>query len=162
MSGLVRSKLVGKSGRIKRLILDVPSGIIEVRIPKSLRYLAQLELEVGEPVRIWLEAGAKQMTALALVPLNPRSVLPHACNAARTCILVCNSKSCCRKGGRELYSKLVEATQTHPTLEVKKCRCLKQCDRGPNVKVPGLGVEAMKLREVPELVQKLRPKSAWN
>lgn len=162
VSGLLKSKVAGKSGRIKRLVLDTPTGLVEVRIPKSLRYLAQLELEVGEPMRVWLDGSPKNKTALALVPLNPRTVLPHVFNPARTCILVCTSKTCSRKGGDDLHSKLVEATAAHPTLEVKKSSCLKQCRKGPNVKIAGRGVEPLTPGEVPGLVQKLRPKSAWN
>lgn len=169
LSGILAKKITGGSGRLKKLLLEIPGGHIEIRLPKELRVVAELELKVGEPVRIWLDPDSKQPRAVSLIPLRPYQILPHSCltanpGAPRACVFVCNSKSCCRKGGDELYQKLVEASELDPGLQVRKCGCLKQCDSGPMVKIKGKGVEALAPRDVPHLVKKLRePKaSSWN
>lgn len=128
--GVFRYAAKNSQGRWKGLWLETQRGIVKVRLPKSLRVLAELELEPGKPLRIWLDPKDRA-TAAALIPLQAKLVISGGCK--KTCVAVCSSKSCCRKGGKEIYRTL----QQQPDIEVKKCGCLKSCKSGPMVKIDG-------------------------
>jgi hypothetical protein len=142
--GILRSTVKNDVGRWKAIWLETHHGMTKVKLPKFLRELAELELDLGAPVRVWLDPEERS-TARALIPLQAKLVISGGCK--KTCVAVCSSKSCCRKGGKKLYQQLCDLSSTSD-LEVRKCGCLKSCKSGPMVKVDGR-VQALSLDTPP-------------
>ena len=85
IQGRYLQKIESGKGKLKAIVLKTPQGKQTVQLPKSLRAIAQAELILGEPVRVWVahsEKGAakksskKQPTLLCatqLIPLSPKA-----------------------------------------------------------------------------------------
>lgn len=136
ISGLLTA-LHESKGALRSLTVETVFGTFEARLPKELRQPLQAELEVGMAVRLWLKVKGGKIKAALVVPLEARQVIYTGPREA--CIWVCTSKSCCRRGGSELYKALQEVAraETETRLEIKKCDCLGSCKKGPSLKVRG-------------------------
>ncbi len=78
IQGCYAGKIESKKGKLKGLRIATEKGDTKVYLPKSLRAIAQAELTLNEPVRVWLDGdrtSKKKLYALQLVPLAPKSTL---------------------------------------------------------------------------------------
>jgi len=78
IQGCYAGKIESKKGKLKGLRIATEKGDTKVYLPKSLRVIAQAELTLNEPVRVWLDGdrtSKKKLYALQLVPLAPKSTL---------------------------------------------------------------------------------------
>ena len=152
VSGLLIAKVEKRPGKVRRLRLETSSGAIEIRLPKYLRVVAQEELRVGESVRVWVKRNAKGLRAFGMVPLTPQPSLTLTPPSPR--ISVCTDKNCGRRGGREIFKELVKASHSVPDMQIRKCSCLRQCQFGPNIRIKGLGIEAVTPQNIPRLLER--------
>ena len=78
IQGRYAEKIESGKGKLKGLRIETEGGSEAVYLPKGLRAIAQEELTVDEPVRVWIEADkksskAKKRYALQLIPLTPKT-----------------------------------------------------------------------------------------
>lgn len=148
-----------KGKKIRGLHLQGRHGKCRLRLPKALRGALEAELLTGMMVRVWVDH--KRRAGLVL-PLSPRPTgevagcNPTACKASK--ILVCNSKSCCRRGGGErLLAAIEQAVEGRQDVRVEKCGCLKACGKGPNIKIGGECISRLEACQIPDLLGRLLP-----
>lgn len=92
LQGHYLNRIESKSGKLKGLTIKTDSGIQAICLPKKLRAIAQQELTVGDPLRVWTTQRKKDspdqkgkpkkkrkssasLWALQLIPLSPKTVL---------------------------------------------------------------------------------------
>ncbi|MGB3295696.1 MAG: (2Fe-2S) ferredoxin domain-containing protein [Phormidesmis sp.] len=85
IQGRYLQRIESGKGKLKAIVLKTPQGEQTVQLPKSLRAIAQAELTLGEPVRVWADssenspkkgANKKQsarLWATQLIPLSPKA-----------------------------------------------------------------------------------------
>ncbi len=75
IQGDYAGKIESGKGKLKGLRIATEQGDELVYLPKSLRAIAQAELTLKEPVRVWIErdrSSKKKRYVLQLVPLTPK------------------------------------------------------------------------------------------
>ena len=79
---VIQGRYVGKiesgKGKLKGLRIATEQGSEKVYLPKSLRAIAQAELTIDEPVRVWADgdrSSKKKCYASYLIPLTPKPTL---------------------------------------------------------------------------------------
>ena len=152
-------------GKLKAIVLKTPQGKQTVQLPKPLRAIAQEELTLGEPVRIWVtppEEGVakrskKQSTLLCatqLIPLSPKariSAPPDFESASGTSkskkskrskkskhpltVQLCQKKNCCKRGGDDLWTAFEAASHAQKSFQIEAVGCLGGCKNGPNIRL---------------------------
>ena len=139
-SGVVQSFVRKKDGTVKGFELETVHGKVQVKLAKHLRPFVTAELSEGAQVRLWIRLDGKRPVAEMFIPLCPLAVVNRTCR--ETCVMVCGSKSCCRKGGGEQVVEKLEVelkARYGSSVRVKKCGCLSACRKGPSVKIAGRG-----------------------
>ncbi len=146
-------------GKLKGLQIETDEGVQTVYLPKSLRAIAQQELALGEPIRIWIETDEKskkqKRLALQLIPLTPRSTVQverlDRSKKAQTAkaqtakaktakapltVQLCQKKNCCQRGGDDLWQDFAKrhAADQH-SFKLEAVGCLGGCKRGPNIRL---------------------------
>jgi len=134
LTGLIVALQRGKDG-LRSVTVESVRGTFEARLSKDIREGLAAELDEGMAVRLWLRVKGSKVKALLIIPLEAKQVVYTGSRAA--CIWVCTSKSCCRKGGSDLYKSLRHAAQDQPEVQVKQCGCLGACKKGPSLKIRG-------------------------
>jgi len=104
-------------------------------------------------VRVWIRKRKVQM----FVPLRAKTQIAPPCRSR--CIMVCGSKTCCRKGGDELLERLKEEARARGdnAIRVKRCGCLKNCEEGPSVKMQGVGVQPLHVADLDQFLERHFP-----
>ena len=78
IQGCYAGKIESGKGKLKGLRIATEQGDEKVYLPKALRAIAQAELTLNEPVRVWLDgdrSSKKKRYVLQLVPLAPKSTV---------------------------------------------------------------------------------------
>ncbi len=141
-------------GKIKGVQLETTAGVQTVYLPKSLRAIAQQELVLGEPVRIWADLDGKskkqKLLARQLIPLTPRSTVlaerpdrskkadqTKAKQTAKAPLTVqlCQKKNCCQRGGDDLWQDFEKRSADQQSFRLEAIGCLGGCKRGPNIRL---------------------------
>lgn len=161
-AGAMEAVFVGfwrKKGQVRGLHLQGRLGKCKLRVAKALRGPLEAELQTGMMVRVWVDRKRRASMVLPLLPRPTGDVAgcnPTACRASK--ILVCNSKSCCRRGGGErLLAAIEQAVEGRHDVCVEKCGCLKACGKGPNIKIGGECISRLEACQIPDLLGRLLP-----
>src|SRR4051812_28633994 len=83
------------------------------------------------------DADLRELSARMQIPIHElhgvASFYPHfrLKPPPRATIQVCADISCHMKGSDKLLAKIESMAANDPTVEVKRCSCLGQCDRAP-------------------------------
>lgn len=120
---------------LRGITLETVRGTFTMSLNRSLREALSAELNAGMAVRCWLIIKGNKVKAQLVVPLKARPIVytqPGSCS-----IWVCSSKSCCRKGGDQLFKCLLQATENNSLVKVRQCACLGACKKGPSLKISG-------------------------
>lgn len=151
---VIQGRYIGKiksgKGTIKGLRIATDKGKEKIYLPKSLRKIAQAELALEMPVRIWVDgdrSSNKKLYALQLIPLAPKSALSiedvskqktinkdKKKRKAKVTVQLCQKKNCCKKGGDELWQAFERASQQQD-FKLEPVGCLGGCKRGPNIRL---------------------------
>ena len=78
IQGCYAGKIESGKGKLKGLRIATEQGDEQIYLPKALRAIAQAELTLDEPVRVWIDSdrpSKKKLYALQLVPLAPKSTV---------------------------------------------------------------------------------------
>lgn len=78
IQGCYAGKIESGKAKLKGLRIATEQGDETVYLPKALRAIAQAELTLNEPVRVWVEgdrASKKKRYVLQLVPLTPKTAV---------------------------------------------------------------------------------------
>ncbi|MDJ0733696.1 MAG: (2Fe-2S) ferredoxin domain-containing protein [Nostocaceae cyanobacterium] len=124
----------------KYLQLKIPSGEVEIKVPKALRLSISESLVIGEQIsvsgvsKLHSQTGKIKLKAHGVSPVNgcPNSQITLSPKAK---ILVCQKSSCRKRGGKGLLSELEKTLcdrglSEHVTIEGSGC--LKRCNSAPN------------------------------
>ncbi len=139
----------GSKGALKAVRLETDQGEQTIRLSKSLGAIAQQELVLNEPIRIWAVADTKKpkgklskrsqgekLKAVAIVPLSPKSRIADlaadlAANADadsskksaprsdQLTVQLCQKKNCCKRGGDELWQAFEQKAREQKATEQK-------------------------------------------
>ena len=161
---VIQGRYVGKiesdKGKLKGLRIQNEQGKQKIYLPKTLREIAQAELTLEQPVRVWIDgdrSSKKKPCALQLIPLAPKPELQAehttlqapknledkkkrlkngkpAKQASKVTVQICQKKNCCRKGGDELWNAFAAASAEH-AFKLEPIGCLGGCKRGPNIRL---------------------------
>ena len=161
---VIQGRYIGKiesdKGKLKGLRIQTEQGKQKIYLPKILREVAQAELRIDRPVRVWLDgdrSSKKKLYALQLIPLEPQPALQidsaslqkqknpkakkkqpksskSAKPASKVTVQICQKKNCCRKGGDELWNAFASASAEH-AFKLEPIGCLGGCKRGPNIRL---------------------------
>lgn len=152
LQGRYVSGVESSKGQLKSVQIDTDSGMQTVHLPKSLREIAQQELTLGEPVRIWALADKKpkqklkkELRALQIVPLQPKPIvsIPLAQPSIKPAspqltVQLCQRKNCCKRGGDQLWQAFekaaYESSRDRP-FKLESVGCLGGCKHGPNIRI---------------------------
>ncbi len=129
-----------KAKQGKYLQLKIPSGDVEIKVPKDLRTSISASLVPGEQIsvsgvsKLHSQTGKIKLKAHGVSPVNgcPNSQITLSPKAK---ILVCQKSSCRKRGGQGLLSELEKTLcdrglSEHVTIEGSGC--LKRCKSAPN------------------------------
>lgn len=159
ISGLLVAMETNKEQHPKLLTVETVRGTFKAKVSKALRAPLALELGLKMPVRLWLKVKGDKITAELVVPLEARQVVDTSCRESRqTCIWVCTSKSCCRRGGSEVLEKLQQSipAEDQARIQIKKCGCLGTCKKGPSLKIRGeKKIQQVSPCAVPQLLERV-------
>ncbi len=164
-------------GKLKGLQLETDEGVQTVYLPKSLRAIAQQELVLGEPVRIWVETDDKpkkqKLLALQLIPLTPQATVqlaerPKKANQTKAkktkaktakaplTVQLCQKKNCCKRGGDDLWQDFEKRSADQQGFKLEAIGCLGGCKRGPNIRLlpDNVKYRHVQLEDVSEILQR--------
>ena len=158
---VIQGRYIGKiesgKGKLKGLRIKTEQGKEKIYLPKSLRAIAQTELTIEQPVRVWIDgdrSSKKKRYALQIVPLVPKPTLyidkdnskpreknrvdkkrkKKAKKASKVTVQICQKKNCCKKGGDTLWETF-ESASAERTFKLEPIGCLGGCKRGPNIRL---------------------------
>ncbi|WP_017655927.1 (2Fe-2S) ferredoxin domain-containing protein [Fortiea contorta] len=131
---------VGDSGKFKYLRLGIPSGDVQVKLPKELRSSLSLSLVHGEQIRV--DGISKLNSRTGEIKFKAYRVQPTgACPIEKLTpqtkakIMVCQKSGCLKRGGKGLLSEL-EKTLCDRGLSdkvtIEHTGCQKRCSSAPN------------------------------
>ena len=165
IQGRYLQKIESGKGKLKAIVLKTPQGKQTVQLPKPLRAIAQQELTLGEPVRIWVshpEKGVAKhskkqsapLSATQLIPLSPKARVsaPLASESTSSAakskkskkskpskhpptVQLCQKKNCCKRGGDELWTAFEAASHAQKGFQIEAVGCLGGCKNGPNIRL---------------------------
>ncbi|QLE54493.1 (2Fe-2S) ferredoxin domain-containing protein [Nostoc sp. TCL26-01] len=129
-----------ESGKPKYLHLGIPSGNLQIKLPKELRRSLGLSLVPGEQVRVCgvsqlnIYTGEVKLKAHHVSPIDtcPNSDLPSLPPAK---IMVCQKSGCIKRGGKGLLSELEKTLCDRGLLDkvqIEQTDCQKRCSSAPN------------------------------
>lgn len=147
-----------RKGEVKWMRLQTAEGERHIKLPKYIRYTVAHELQPGAMVRVWARSKDKGLKALQVIPLAPASEVAPLAGPASTAspsaeapvtpsapivpaqqttrrIQVCRKKNCCKRGGEAVWSALERAIADDPQTRLEAVGCLKQCKKGPSVRL---------------------------
>jgi (2Fe-2S) ferredoxin len=132
---------VGKApGKFKHLQLALPSGNVQIKLPKELRVSIGLSLVTGDQIRVFgfsklnSRTGEIKLKANRVIRISgcPNKQIPPEPKAK---ILVCQKSGCLKRGSKGLLSEL-EKTLCDRGLQnqviIEHTGCLKRCSKAPN------------------------------
>ncbi len=160
LRGQYLEPLRSSKGKIKGLVLNTPTGVLPVKLPKYLRPMLARELMPGEWVQVWAfpeddcwqginvipwpehevppEVRAALANPAALPAAPAQSSLGRALGASPVCIQVCRKGKCFKQGSHQIWSALQAEVETNPDLQhvtIEATGCMKACKQGPNLRV---------------------------
>lgn len=162
IQGRYLQKIESGKGKLKAIVLKTEAGKQTVQLPKPLRAIAQQELTLNEPVRVWVESpnqgkgAAKKspkLCAIQLIPLSPkvRASVPLETQSTseasesekskskkskpQLTVQLCQKKNCCKRGGDALWIAFEAASSPEETFQLEAVGCLGGCKRGPNIRL---------------------------
>ncbi|MEH1842789.1 MAG: (2Fe-2S) ferredoxin domain-containing protein [Nostoc sp.] len=130
----------GEPGKYKYLQLAVPSGNVEIKLPKELRRLLSSSLVPGQQIRVCGHSKVDSRTskikikAYRVTPIDacPKQDLPPQPKAR---IMVCQKGGCLKRGGKGLLSELEKTLCDRGLLDkvnIEHTSCQKCCGSAPN------------------------------
>ncbi|PZO22870.1 MAG: hypothetical protein DCF25_01845 [Leptolyngbya foveolarum] len=182
IQGCYAGKIESGKGKLTGLRIATEQGDETVYLPKALRAIAQAELTLNEPVRVWVEgdrASKKKRYVLQLVPLAPKSAVSTSAvvteiaddaedkqkakkkaskqtrkKKSEVTVQICQKKSCCKKGGDDLWAAF-EAVNAEHTFKLEPVGCLGGCNRGPNIRLlpDNVKYRHVQLAEIDDILQ---------
>jgi hypothetical protein len=181
LQGRYVAAVESSKGQLKSLQIETDSGVQIVHLPKSLRVVAQQELNLGEPVRIWATADLKRpkaiskkrskktsaskalaqtaLCAVQIVPLQPKSTVSVPASlsqAPKLMVQLCQRKNCCKRGGDELWQAFAAARQSQGRpFKLEAVGCLGGCKQGPNIRILPANVKQRRVKpaDIAEILQ---------
>ncbi len=129
-----------KPGKSKYLQLAIPSGNVQIKLPKELRRPLGLSLVPGEPISVCgisklnphtgeIKFKAYRVTPVATCPIQDLPAQPEAK------ILVCQKSGCVKRGGKGFLSELEKTLSDRGLLDkvtIEQTGCQKRCSSAPN------------------------------
>ena len=130
----------GDPGKYKYLQLAVPSGNVEIKLPKELRRSLSLSLVPGQQIRVCGHSKVDSRTskikikAYRVTPIDacPNQNLPPETKAR---IMVCQKSGCIKRGGKGFLSELEKTLSDRGLLDkvtIEQTGCQKCCSSAPN------------------------------
>lgn len=162
IQGRYLQKIESGKGQLKAIVLKTPQGEQTVQLPKPLRAIAQQELTLGEPVRVWAAPAKKgtakkhsePLCATQLIPLSPKARVSAPLDteatakasqskkskqskkpASQLTVQLCQKKNCCKRGGNNLWTAFEVASRTEKSFQIEAVGCLGGCKNGPNIRL---------------------------
>lgn len=129
-----------ESGKPKYLHLGIPSGNLQIKLPKELRRSLSLSLVPGEQIRVCgvsklnIHTGEVKLKAhhVSLTDACPSSDLPSLPQAK---IMVCQKSGCMKRGGKGFLLELEKTLCDRGLLDkvqIEETGCQKCCSSAPN------------------------------
>ncbi|MBW4562251.1 MAG: (2Fe-2S) ferredoxin domain-containing protein [Mojavia pulchra JT2-VF2] len=129
-----------ESGKLKYLRVAIPSGDVEIKLPKELRRSVGLSLVPGEQIRVCgicklnphtgqVKLKAHQVKSIGVCPIEDLPTQPKAK------IMVCQKSGCLKRGGKGLLSELEKTLCDRGLLDkvtIEHTGCQKRCSSAPN------------------------------
>ncbi len=158
LQGRYLKKITSKRGKLKGLQLETDDGVQSIYLPKSLRTIAQQELDSGDELRVWSTRGKKDLGdqgkkngkkatsqtlwAVQIIPLSPKA------EVAKQSVEV------------ELGGRLESQLEVEPEGEPGK-RAAKKLEKRPKGKlVKGKSEEEKQLKKEKSVKEKSEKRSA--
>ncbi|MBW4612959.1 MAG: (2Fe-2S) ferredoxin domain-containing protein [Desmonostoc vinosum HA7617-LM4] len=127
-------------GKRKYLQVGIPSGNVQVKLPKDLRHSVGLSLIPGEQIRVCgickinPHTGETKLKAYRVTSIGvcPAQNLPPQPKAK---IMVCQKSGCMKRGGKGLLSELEKTLCDRGLLDkvtIERTSCQKCCSSAPN------------------------------
>ena len=138
IQGRYAEKIESGKGKLKGLRIETDGGSEVVYLPKELRAIAQTELTLDDPVRVWIEASKKSSKdkkryALQLIPLTPKTRLESVSDRAIT-LTSDRKKSKEKSSGKKSKTKKKVKTKKAETkkarVRVQICQKKNCCKKG--------------------------------
>jgi len=131
---------VGDAGKFKYLRLGIPSGDVEVKLPKELRNSLGLSLVQGEQIRV--NGISKLNPHTGEIKFKAHQVKPtgvcqnhNLTTQTKAKIMVCQKSGCLKRGGKGLLSELEKTLCDRGLLDkvtIEHTGCQKRCSSAPN------------------------------
>jgi (2Fe-2S) ferredoxin len=129
-----------KPSKSRYLQLAIPSGNVQIKLPKELRRSLSVSLVLGEPISVCgisklnphtgkIKLKAYQVTPVATCPSQDLPTQPQAR------IVVCQKSGCLKRGGKGLLSELEKTLCDRGLLDkvtIEQTGCQKRCSSAPN------------------------------
>lgn len=172
--GQLEGYTLGKSGKIRRLLIKTPQGEHSIKLSHAsrielLRSILNNLLGQGSWVEVTgvqkirpngvvkslkaerVESALPKTASVRPVPLD---ISPRAQDAT-TKILVCQKSDCCKRGSAKLQ-RAIETAVCNRSLGnqvcVKAVGCLKHCSKGPNIVIGKKAYRDVAVRDVENLL----------
>ncbi len=185
--GRLEDFVVGSKARLKYLYLSTPEANYSIEVAKSQQSKSVLSdrlLDHENPTRwaaetvgqhlqpgCWLEVTGMRKYELHKqqikykayrIKLLSESTTPHRLSTAtkaKAKVLICQSSTCWKKGGKEaceLLQAQLQAKDMMDKVEIKTTGCLKQCKQAPNLVIMPGGIRASRVqpKQIFELIAK--------
>ncbi|MEH1997402.1 MAG: (2Fe-2S) ferredoxin domain-containing protein [Nostoc sp.] len=130
----------GEPGKYKYMQLAVPSGNVEIKLPKELRHSLSLSLVPGQQIRVC--GHSKLDSRTSKIKIKAYRVTPiDACQnqdlppETKARIMVCQKGGCLKRGGKGLLSELEKTLCDRGLLDkvtIEHTSCQKCCGSAPN------------------------------
>lgn len=146
--GKLEDLLLNSKGRVKCLYLSTSDREYVIKVAKEQKNILSRYLKPGcklkvsgmrkcKPHKLGTEYKAYVIELLA-APIQPN--VNSSAAKSKSLVLICQSSSCCKQGGKAVYKKLRAELYSQgiaEQVEIKTTGCLKQCKQGPNLVMPG-------------------------
>jgi len=164
--GELEDLVINSKGRVKYLYLSTSEKHFGIKVAKEQKNILSQYLKVGCSLRVSGMRKCKPhqseteykayVIELLAEPLKPTST--SSCTRSKSQILICQSSSCCKQGGKAVYEKLrteLHFQDIYDQVEIKTIGCLKHCKQGPNLIMPDKNRHSrVKPQQVSTLIRK--------
>jgi len=129
-----------KSGKAKYLQLAIPSGNLDIKLPKELRGYLDDYLLPGEQIRVCgvsklnTHTGKIKLKAHQIIPIDS-CLNPDLSAQPPAKIMVCQKSGCMKRGGKGLLSELEKTLGDRGLqhqVKIEHTDCQKRCSSAPN------------------------------
>jgi NADH:ubiquinone oxidoreductase subunit E len=165
LQGRYLGGLPSSKERLKYMRLQTEQGERHIKLPDYVRYALMQEVELGSWVRVWVRSKGDKLKAVMVIPLPPKTDVQTVAAIAEVAeraiatickIQVCQKGSCCKRGAAAVLQALQGTLAEWPTeqsVQVEATGCLKDCKRGPNLKIGSVFYNQVQPHQIPGILQ---------